>query len=257
MALPTFGSTSMIFHDLDIEFPDATKVSDLRSKTGASVVISEKRFPLNTEPMIKKHVSSGCIFYRVITDSELLAITDEMLLFNLRMMQKHGASPWQSILLFDDHSGVLDYDKYTRKVDLWVDHGGSSVGTYGNPVRSYITKREKSFLESLKSTKTILVPNYAARKEIGVANDWTVTLATFPGVGYEGAQVIRKIINGKKLGDDLLTALWFLTDEKELAEADGNWKTVREAARKWIGLPEGFSLDIDVSLKEVKDECAV
>jgi len=240
----------VIFHDLQQfeqgDLPGARKVPDLRQKCGGDVIISLKAFPPATVEMIKKHIEAGAVLYRVMPTDRSEDISVDILLFNLNKMHELGAKPWQCILLVVDDRKVKSYEDVTRKIDVWVDHGGSSVSTFGNPVSLYLDKRNNAFADDMK-TRTVLVPSIPPRKNIEVERDWTLTLATFPGVGLAGAKMIRKMIVDKQLGDDLLTALWFLTDVAELKNSpDENWRRVRENARKWLGLPDGLNIDIGI-----------
>jgi len=236
----------MIFYDLEDNIPDGKESPELKKRCGADVLISPKGFPPMTDAMIKKHVDAGAILYRVIHAPDVSEGTVDVLLFNLHKMQEFGSNPWQSVLIVLDDHKLRSYEDMVIKIDAWVDHGGTSLSSYGNPSSLYFSKRDKEICAK-KTPVDILVPSTVPRTLLTVEKNWTLTLSTFPGVGIKGAKVIRQMIKDRGLGDDLLTALWFLTDWEELQKTkDKNWHFVRTEARKWLGLPDGLNLDIGI-----------
>lgn len=245
----------MIFVDEDVNVTDARKAPRLQNLCGANAMISAKLYPPVNEAMLTKHIREGAILYRVVTHQDLRNTESDALLFGLHKMIQMGAKTHQCVLLVDSSHGIPDYDSIVKKVDEWVDFGGTSMSTYGYRASYYLNMRDQSFAEREERRKSVLMPLFGPRLELEVPTDWTITLATFPMLGYKGAKVVRKLIVDKGLGDDLLTALIFLTTDDDL-NSDATWADVRDRARKWLGLPPQFKLDIDINtdyLKELKD----
>jgi hypothetical protein len=243
----------MIFDDTDKNIPGSKNAPRLRQISGADVMITKLVMPPVSDSLVRKHIENGAVLYRVLSTKELKDISDGQLLANLSKMIDLGAKSYQCVLVIDTGRELLAFEDYVDKVDLWVDHGGTSIATYGHPISAYLLFREKKILEDKEKT-SIVFPVYGSRKDIKLVKDWSATLATFPMLGYKGALIVREIINEKNLGDDLLTAILFLTDEAELEKSDGNWKKVRMMARSWLGLPTHFNLDIKYSGVEINDE---
>jgi hypothetical protein len=236
----------MIFSDIELgDVEGIKKAPRLRNLSGADVMISTKAFPPVNESFIHKHIESGAILYRVVAPQDLLDDDGGRLLASLSKMVSLGARTWQAMLLLDSSHEILDYNKYVRKMELWVDHGGSCFSTFGHSVTSFLLRREKDSLSDVERS-SIIYPIYQPRKAITIIKDYRVTLATLPGVGFRGAEIVSKMIKDENLGDDLLTALWFLTDTERLDKSDGVWKKIRTDVRLWLGLPDGFDLDIKV-----------
>jgi hypothetical protein len=243
----------MIFYDTDKNIPDSKNAPRLRQISGADVMITKLVIPPISDSLVRKHVENGAVLYRVLSTKELRDIESGQLLANLSKLIELGAKSWQCVLVVETGREVLDFENYIDKIDLWVDHGGTSVATHGHPVSAYIHSREKKILGDKERT-SIVFPVYGSRKDIHLVKDWTATLATFPMLGYKGAVVVRDLIKAQNLGDDLLTALWFLTDEDKVAGSDPTWKQVRLMARSWLGLPKHFNIDIKVNGTEIDDE---
>ncbi len=244
----------MIFMDV-IEKPlDRIKSAPMLKKlTGANAMLSELALPPVNEKFVQKHIASGAILYRIVTTQELMDVSEEELLLNLSKMLSLGCKTYQCVILMDSSHTLFDYEANISKIDAWVEHGGTSMFTYGYTAVYVMAKREEKFLATADSRKTILLPKFGPRKMLEVNKDWTVTLATFPYIGYQGAQTIRKLINQKDLGDDLLTAILFLTSREAYEKSDGQWLVIRKAAREWMGLPDNFDLDITFTGKEIKE----
>jgi hypothetical protein len=248
----------MIFYDKSISLDSGKETEDLRIKTGADAIVSLKKYPIVTDAMLKKHIASGCILYRIVHAIDVKDSDPKTLLFNLSKMASLGARTFQCALLFDDSRELFNYDHYIKIVDLWVDHGGVVYHTFGNTARYYLEKRDSTLAETNHKVD-VLVPNFAPRTEIQVLKDWQVTLASFPGVGWSGAKAIREMVKKRGYGDDLLTCLWFLTDTQEIEKTDNQtMKKIRVDARKWLGLPDGMNIDISVILdKETEDGSSI
>jgi hypothetical protein len=242
----------MIFYDTDKNIPGSKNAPRLRLISGTDVMITKLVMPPVNDTLVRKHIGDGAVLYRVLSTKELRDIESGQLLANLNKMIELGAKSWQCVLVIESDRELLDFEHYVDKVDLWVDHGGTSICTFGHPLSAYLLFREKKILEDKEKT-SIVFPTYGPRKDIQIVRDWTATLATFPMLGYKGAVVVREMIKKQGLGDDLLTALWFLTDEDKVAESDETWKKVRLMARSWLGLPRNFNIDIKVNGVEIDD----
>lgn len=237
----------MIFFDTETDQEDIKKSPRLREITGGNAMISNLVFPPVNEDFVKRHVSAGAILYRILTTKELRAIESGQLLHNLNKMISLGCKSWQSILLVETSHERLPMEEYIDKIDLWVDHGGSSIESCGNPALYYLRKRQKTFDASNGERKSYIYPVFKPRKEIELITDWRNTLATFPGIGYRGATVIRDLMMNAEYGDNLLDALLFITDEKKLQESDGMLKEVMQKARQYLSLPDGMNISVDLS----------
>jgi hypothetical protein len=219
----------------------------IRSVCGADAIVSTKPFPPVSETLVRKHVESGAFLYRIVTPTDIKNVEAGRLLVNLNKMKELGAKPWQSVLLLDASRTVLDYELYMKKVDAWVLHGGVFMDTLGMPLRHYLDWRDSN---PMKQDTSIVYPVYKSPQSTEIVTDWRSTVATFPGIGYAGANTIQKLLVEKNQGNALIQALCFLTDWNEYKTSSGNWKIVRKKARDWMGLPDEFDLDLKITVDE-------
>lgn len=241
----------MIFIDTETTIDGIKKSPKLFPLSGANALISSVVVPPATEQLLEKHVAAGAIFFRTVTEPELKNMEEGQLLINLKSLIKLGCKPWQCILLIESSHERQPIETYIDKVDLWVDCGGSSVDTAGNPYIHYLKNREKTFLKRAKERELHIYPAYGARHEVDAITDWRRTLMTFPGIGARGAVIVREMMLKEDYGDNLLDAILFITSLERLKKAEGPMKTIMESARKFLALPDGFDISVDIpELKE-------
>lgn len=237
----------MIFHDLDVEIPDSKKTPKLSALSGANALVTPILVPPVSDMLVKKHVDAGACFLRIIPAEQLQATDSEVLYGTLNKLIGLGAGSWQMVLLIDSMSKLLDFDKFLNKILIWQEHGGTVLDTYGNPTALFISKYEKRYLARAKERQTFVHPLTAPRSQIVMITDYRITVATFPNIGYKGANVIQKQITEHNLGDDLLTALVYMTDSRKLKNKNKTLCEIVKGCREWMNLPDGFDLDIKFS----------
>lgn len=233
----------------------------LEEYTGADMMISTSGFPATTEVLIKKHIENGALLIQIKHGNDLISSLGDRLAKSISKMRKTGAYQYQCVLLYtgtftkssagnvivNDYKTDVSYINYVMSLDTWHDRGGVTIHLENSDIlEEYSRSREKSLEKHMNDQykKVYELP----LQSVEIVSDWRTTLATFPLIGEKRADSIQNTLLKLNLGNQLIDALKYITDTKRNT-VSGLGKSIHISARAWLGLPEGWDLDITPSVQ--------
>lgn len=231
------------------------------------MMISLLDFPATTDVLIKKHIDNCALLIQVKHGNDLISSFGDRLAKSISKMRKAGAYQFQCVLLYTGKFEVssvgnmvvngyktdVSYTNFLMALDTWHDRGGVTVHLESpDQLEEYCISRLKSLRKHIDSQfkKVYELP----LQSVEIVSDWRTTLATFPLIGEKRADAIQNTMLKINLGNQLLDALKYITDTKR-NPVNGLGKSIHDSARAWLGLPDGWDLDITPAiLQEIPSE---
>lgn len=139
-----------------------------------------------------------------------------------------------------------------EKQVTWTWHGGLFLTTQGYSAIHFLLWFEKLAAHLSREGTSLLYPRLPARDSEKIL-DWRLSFTTM-GVSMEDAEYVRKVLLSREMDDDLITALWLVTDEF-FHNNDTRLNTIAKQVRDFMGVPDNLRiiLDyIDLESNEVK-----
>jgi hypothetical protein len=241
----------------ELEIPEAVVVPALEGLTGADFMVSPAKMPPTSAKLVERHIEMGAVLIQRKSGMDLISSLGPRLDDSLATMRTiPGIAPFQCVLMFcgaitvaPSGMAVIDgrftetpYINVISAIDAWNMRGGTFIWLKDNSfVPEFLLGKEKRIIQYLdKQTKQVYPPPL---QNLELVNDYRVTLATFPLIGEGRANRIRDHLVKNKMGDSLLQALIMMTNG-DIVQPDGTGATIRAAVREWLGLPDGWNLDI-------------
>ena len=242
------------------KLPDIPGVvaSDILEKlTGADIMVSPVSLPPKSEGLIKKHLERGAVLIQRKSGEDLIASIPTRLENSLAKMTSTAYYPYQSMLLFSGKLEIspagmaivngnetgMSYMAVIGALDAWTLRGGTYINLPSDDlIPEFLRDKEKRIQDYSTHPVRYSYP-VAPFQRVEDVTDWRITLATFPLIGEARAQKVKQELIRMKLGDSLLQALVYLTNGS-IITPDGGGRTVVAACREWMGLPDGWNLDI-------------
>lgn len=225
--------------------------------TGADIMVSPISLPCTTGTLIRKHLDMGAVLIQRKSGNDLLASIPTRLEQSIGRLQEIVVYPYQAMLLFcgrmesspagyaiinGDISG-MSYMAVIGALSSWQLRGGTYLNLDSDDLLpEFLREMEARVIDysTHPFKKSYPMQPYQTVKNI---KDWRITLATFPMIGEARAEKVRQELVRFKLGDDLFQALRVLTDGS-LISPNGAGRTVTAACREWLGVPEGWNIDL-------------
>lgn len=231
----------------------------LEKQTGADICVSPIQIPPKTPELLAKHIEAGCLLIQRKSGTDAIQSIERLDEVITRMIEC-GSRQSQRVLLtvglwektpsgnlmIDGNITPCMYMNMILVLSSWCDKGGISIHLQSNDlIPEYLKHREKSVIDYRNDP----TPKPFFKKELPLQSltridDWRRTISTFPFIGPERSNMLRDRMLQAQTSDDLLTALIWLTDTRKSKEVKGIAKTIRDACRSWLGLPDGWNLDI-------------
>jgi len=241
----------------EIEIQDAIVIDSMEELTGADIMVSALKLPPSNEVLVKKQIESGAVLIQRKSGTDLTSSFGYRLDSAIaRMTSIPGVAPYQCLLLFSGVIGVSStgnaiingrhtetlYSSILGALDAWIMRGGTVITVNGDEfIPDYLTLKEKKVREMFGQPVKEFYP--PPLQELRLVSDWRVSMATFPLIGAVRANKIRDFLIENRLGDSLIQAL-VVTTNPIYAGKDSMGQAVVSACRSWLGLPDGWNIDI-------------
>lgn len=257
------------------EIDGAVRSTILEALTGADVMVSTKRYPPNSEVLIRKHIENGAVLIQIKRGSDLVHSVGPRMNGSLAKMWEMGAvKAWQKVLLPvgiyrpDRNNDCIvgmamnnadnPYINWTNTgvnhtvvmsaIISWIFGGGTAFPASlvsNDEIVAFIRNLEKKLIEKSKyPTKEILeipdfpddLPSEDDPLQLPVrVKDGRRLLAALPGIGIKGANELWKHAQGV-----LWCAIEIVTGSLiDIENVKGIGKKTLENNREFFGLMPG------------------
>ena len=220
---------------------EAVTVPDLESRTGADLMLTQRRMPL-TDTLLKRHLDDGALLVQLKFGNDFSSSFGARLHEAMWRMHGLGTRPHQRILMFVgdigcDKQGTLyingrmavpkkTYSAYHTAVRHWnrwgVYHPESRRGEPHLPAT--LKAMETGISEPPREEFWPTPPraedfDYDDIGPPAPVKDWRLTIATFPGVGPKRATALKRVMEAHPGAvPELPSALSWITAPKEERE---------------------------------------